>query len=72
MNRALVLAAVLYDTFRASPRVMLHDDGSFTESQQVTAAQIARARRDPAVAALWARFRIQHTPHGNMISEVYA
>lgn len=57
MSRALVLAAELYDPFRTPPDVVFHDDGSFTESQQVTAAQIARARRDPAVAAIWDRFR---------------
>jgi hypothetical protein len=57
MNRALMLAAELFDPFRTPADVTVHDDGSFTESAMVTAAQIARARRDPAVAALWDRYR---------------
>ena len=57
MSRCLPLAAELFDPYRTPPSVVLHEDGSFTESQQVTAAQIARARRDPAVAAIWDRFR---------------
>jgi hypothetical protein len=57
MTRALWVAAELYDQYRSPPDVIIHDDGSFTESQQITVAQIARARRDPAVAEIWDRFR---------------
>jgi len=57
MNRALVVAAELYDPFRTPPEVVVHADGTFTEAQHVTAAQVARARRDPAVAAILDRFR---------------
>ena len=51
------LAAELYDPYRSPPDFVVHADGTFTEKQQVTAAQIARARRDPAVAAIWDGFR---------------
>jgi hypothetical protein len=71
MSRCLWLAAELFDPRRSPANLVFHDDGSFTESQQVSAAQVARARRDPAVIALWSRFRIKQTPYGAMIDEAY-
>lgn len=62
MSRCMLLAAELFDRYRKPPNVVFHDDGSFTESQQVTSAQIARARRDPAVVAFWDRLRDHHSP----------
>ncbi len=45
MSRCLVLAAALWDPHRSPMRVEHHSDGSFTQSWQLTAGEIARARR---------------------------